>query len=332
MQDPFEFIICTPIVPIYPVEERYLVEYVDKGINDILTLNEKLEIEISGIGVFKINVLTLPDDPSINETFPFSSHVLIFRLLVPNEAAKIEISDSHDQPTSLEDRLALFKKQIAEEFKYQVFHLLVLSNIASPGAIKTREGLILLNRKKYDSFPSIYSIHRESLDHIKALKWPTYNTLPILRIWDWFKINNFSFHYHSKTKVSRALNAFTYLFNDDPGNLIFDLFWSLIGIEALYCTSKEGISEQIYEKVQLVLGPVLESKKKIKNMYSFRSRLIHGDLDIPPNNFDYDDPDEEKFQKGLFNATILAAAILTVTLQEMVLQNRSDLNFTYGLD
>lgn len=332
MQDLFEFIICTPIVQVYPVEEKYLVEYVDKGINDILTLDEKLEIEISGIGAFKINVFTLLDDPPIKETFPFSSHVIIFRLLVPNDANNIEISDSHDQPTSLEDRLALFKKHIAEEFKYQVFHLLVLSNIANPGAIKTREGLILLNREKYDSFPSIYSIHRESLDIIKALKWPTYKTLPILQIWDWFKTNNFSFHNHSKTKVSRALNAFTYLFNDDPGNLVFDLFWSLIGIEALYCTSKEGISEQIYEKVQLVLGPVNDSKKKIKNMYNFRSRLIHGDLDIPPNNFDYDDPDDEKFQKKLFDAAILAVAILTTTLQEMALQNRSDLNFRYGLD
>lgn len=95
-----------------------------------------MEIEISTIGAFKINILTLGDDPSIKETFPPSSQVLIFRLLVPNEANNIEILHSRNQPITLEDRLALFKKHIAEEFKYQVFHLLALSNIAKVADIQ----------------------------------------------------------------------------------------------------------------------------------------------------------------------------------------------------
>lgn len=331
MPDVFEIIICIPLVPVY-TPQAHLSDYLNKGLEDILTLNENLEINIDGVGKFKMNVFILEDDSIFSNVFSYTDKVLVFRILVPDDSEKAAIFSSDDHPISLEERLELFKLNIVEEFKYQSFHLLVLSNIAYPGAIKTKEGIVLLNRKRYSSFPSIYSIHRESLDDIKVLKWPTYKTLTILQVWQWFKSNNFSFQKHSKTKVARSLNAFTYLFKDHPSNMIFDLFWSLIGIEALYCTSKEGISEQIYEKVQLVLGPVTESKKKIKGMYNFRSRLVHGDIDIPPNNFEYDDIDEEKFQNETYEATILAVAILTTTLQQIIIKNGTDLNFRYILD
>lgn len=62
-------------------------------------------------------------------------------------------------------------------------------------------------------------------------------------------------------------------------------------------------------------------------MYNFRSRLVHGDINIPPNYYEYDDVEEEKFQDKLFDATVLAVAILTATLQELVFRNEAKLNF-----
>jgi len=331
MQEFFDLTICIPLVPAY-TPQAHLSEYINKGIENILTLDKKIEIIIPDIGQFKMNVFTATDDPGIKNRFPYSDNILLFQISIPNTADKIEIYHSHNEIISPEERIELFKLNIVEEFKHQSFHLLVFSNIAFPGAIKTREGLVLVNKEIIDSFPSIYSIHRESLDDIKTLKWPTYKTLSIHQVCQWFESNHFSFRTHSKTKVARALNAFTYLFKHEPGNMAFDLFWSLIGVEALYCSSKDSISEQIYEKVQLVLGPVTESKKKIKGMYNFRSRLVHGDLDIPPNNFDYEDTDEEKFQTEMFEATIMAVAILTTTLQEIIIKNETDLKFKYVLE
>ena len=329
MHDFFELTICMPIIPEF-TPEAHLSDYFNKGLEDILTLNN-LEIDIPDIGKYNLNVLKLTDD-SFKDIFHYSHTILVFQIRVPNDAEKTEISSSDNNPISLEERVQIYKAYIVDEFKYQSFHLLVLSNISFPGAIKTWEGVVLLNREKYSSFPSVSSIHRESLDDIIALKWPTYTTVPILQVWEWYQSNNFSFRSHSKTKVARSLNTFTYLFKKNSTDIVFDLFWSIIGIEALYCTSKEGISEQIYEKVQLVLGPVTESKKKIKAMYNFRSRLVHGDLDIPPNYFDYEDIDEEKFQKEIFEATILAVAILTTTLQQLIIKNETDLKFKYILE
>ena len=108
-----------------------------------------------------------------------------------------------------------------------------------------------------------------------------------------------------------------------------DLLWSLIGIEALYCSGKEGLSEQIFTKTQIFLGEIIDYKKKLKQMYDFRSRLIHGDLNIPPNHF-YDD--DNPFRDQLFDSTVFAVAILTATLQKMVYENKKELNFKYKLE
>lgn len=331
MEDSFELIIVVPLVPTY-APEKHLSEYLDSAIEDVLTLNKKVEIIIEDVGRFSLGVFSFTEDPIIAKALPYTDKVLVFRIIVPNTSNEIKISASDDSIITPEERLSLFKHHIVHEFKFQIINLLVLSNVARPGGIKTRDGLVFLNKEKFKSFPSVYSIHRESLDDIKTLKWPIYKSLDLLHVWQWIERNNFSFRFHSKTKVDRALNAFTYLFKGSLENIVFDLFWSLIGVEALYCSSKDGISEQIYEKVQLVLGPVTESKKKIKSMYNFRSRLIHGDLDIPPNHFEYDDQEEEKFQEELFDATILAVAILTVTLQELIFKNETGLKFKYILE
>lgn len=191
---------------------------------------------------------------------------------------------------------------------------------------------MFIDEKIANSFYSISSIQRESLSDIENLKWPTYKNTKFIKVWEWFLKNEFSFEKHSKSNTERALNAFTHLFKDNHVDSVFDLFWSLIGIETLYCSGKEGLSEQIFNKTQVVLGELKDYKKRLKQMYDFRSRLIHGDLDIPPNHYDLNDKDEEQFQQSLYDSTILAVAILTATLQTMVNEDRKSVKFKYILE
>ena len=109
------------------------------------------------------------------------------------------------------------------------------------------------------------------------------------------------------------------------------MFWALIGIETLYCSGKEGLSEQIFNKTQVVLGEIKDYKKRVKQMYDFRSRLVHGDLDVSPLHYDLDDVDEQQFQQNLYDSAILAVAILTTTLQQMVKRDKVNLRFQYVL-
>lgn len=67
-------------------------------------------------------------------------------------------------------------------------------------------------------------------------------------------------------------------------------------------------------------------------MYDFRSRLVHGDLDIPPSNYGLHDDEAELYMLKAYESSCLAISILTVTFQEMVLENKSELIFRYVLD
>ena len=86
--------------------------------------------------------------------------------------------------------------------------------------------------------------------------------------------------------------------------------------------------EQVNEKVQLVLGEITEFKKSIKNMYNFRSRLVHGDLDIPSIiGENYQDQRIERYDVELYHSALLSLAILVSTFQWMIENNQTELIF-----
>ena len=96
---------------------------------------------------------------------------------------------------------------------------------------------------------------------------------------------------HSKARVQPGFHAG---FSDDPTSRalvaltnvmasvdVMQLFWALVGIEALFVSDRGGIQEQLREKIEALLGPREQFRKLIDGMYSIRSRLIHGAADIP---------------------------------------------------
>lgn len=120
-----------------------------------------------------------------------------------------------------------------------------------------------------------------SVAYSRKIGWPALENVPIKHIWEWFFDHTRSVDGISQSKVGRALNAYSYLFHESLlGFNPEDLFWALLGIEALYAEGALGIQSQVDKKTQLVLGKRKEHKKIFGKMYSFRSRFIHGDLDF----------------------------------------------------
>ncbi|KFC38228.1 hypothetical protein FF18_15860 [Elizabethkingia anophelis] len=314
-----------PIFQLLPFEVD-LFEYVDNGIREILSLSNTLTFEISVLGEFQIEIYLENIIPQKNE---FHNQLLVFQVIIPNDYKKVPIqrNNSNFEITEDEHRL-MFESLMIHDFRAKLHNFLLITNIAKPGVIKAKRGEIFMNEKLIDFSYPITSIHRESLSDIKKIKWPTYLNLKYIDAWNWFKENKFSFERFSRNGSERAMNAFTNLFQEDSNYLAFDLFWSLIGIEAIYCKGKENLSEQIFTKTQVLLGEMSDYKKRLKRMYEFRSRLIHGDLDIPPNNYDYDDENDINFNEELYEATSLAVAILTVTFQRMIEMKKNTIEFT----
>lgn len=323
--------INVPLVPIYKSEKHYLV-YAQEANQEFLELDKEFNLQIPEIGEFEISI-SCPED--VYSDFPRS---FIFEINISHNFKSEIIRASKYYESDDEEKLQTFTYQTIEEFKIKIINILVLTNIAKPGAIKTRQGEIITHGEisidHIVSFPQLYSIHRETLDLVKENKWPILKNLEFEKVFRWFSSNNFSLERCSTNRTERAINAFTYLFRDNLSGLVFDLYWSIVGIEILYCESNGALAEQINSKVPILLGELKEFKNKLKKMYNFRSRLIHGDINIPPQYLV--EPDEENFkitfEDDLFNSTVLAVSILTATLQTMVIKNRGFIRFKYELE
>lgn len=102
-----------------------------------------------------------------------------------------------------------------------------------------------------------------------------------------------------------------------------------MGIEALYARGTGSLQEQVRQKSQVVLGKQEDFKKVYNNMYNFRSRYIHGDLDFATNH-SLDMTDKiMKYNKDIQDATYFAISMLGASLQELVIRDWSGFDFSY---
>lgn len=321
MKTSFNIEVIIPLIPVYK-PEKHREGYVQEGIDELLGLDKKLEFELLDLGKFYPSIHLIGDYTPFSGQNASKSNAIVFQVAVPNDYDTYKVRTNSTKEISEEEKMNLFKRTVSDEFRLKVFYFLILCQIAKPGAIKSRKGDVYVdNRFENYSYSSI-SIHRESLDDVEELKWPTYSNLKFQQVWDWYLKNGFSFHRYSKSKTERALNAFTHLFRDNLDGNEFDLFWSLVGIEALYCSSGECSSDQIFEGMQSYLGKTIDHDERLEQMYHFNSKLVHGDLDIlPVHYYEQEVEENEKFVQGLYDSTIFAVAILTSTLQKMVFDN-----------
>lgn len=110
------------------------------------------------------------------------------------------------------------------------------------------------------------------------------------------------------------------------------LIWSLLGLEALYGKGSTGLKEQLVGKTEAFLGERTENKKRFGAMYDFRSRFIHGNIDIPFRYSPYDAISEfQEFHSDLYSRGQIALAALIATLQRMAANGWYDLRFAYSV-
>jgi hypothetical protein len=88
----------------------------------------------------------------------------------------------------------------------------------------------------------------------------------------------------------------------------------MLGLETLYARGNQNISEQIRTKVMLVFGEPAEFKKKLGKLYEYRSRLVHGDTDIPAKF----SRDFQKFSPEYWNYLGFGSSILIASLRTLI--------------
>jgi hypothetical protein len=134
-------------------------------------------------------------------------------------------------------------------------------------------------------------------------------------------------------RLGRSLAAVSHLTTADlESTSCIDLVWILLGLESLYSKGNVGLKEQLLGKTEAILGPRTENKKAFGIVYDFRSRLIHGNVDIPLRFTEFNAVETfADFHEELLRNEELALAVLLATLQWMAVNDVTELNFEYSL-
>ncbi len=237
---------------------------------------------------------------------------------------KVEMSSEN-----LEELAASYVESDLDKFAGDI---VLASTIALPGALYPNEIQYIINGKQHINYigPDVISAVRE--DFAKTA-WPPFVHLPLKQTLAWLRrIPGFEDGFPTGN-LGRAVAALSHVlgYNNSESEGP-SLMWAMIGLESLYTRGREGLSEQLREKVKVLLGSPDLDAKRFKGLYVYRSKFIHGGLDIPLHYTPYDGLDA--YQESIldtYHAQLTATAILIATLQKMVVDDRSDLDFYWAL-
>jgi hypothetical protein len=150
------------------------------------------------------------------------------------------------------------------------------------------------------------------------------------RVADWVFAQNGMLTGYSDTPASRALNYFTYLFAEGRFNDLFsDLVWALAGIEALLVEGGRSSLGQLREKLPAALVFRADHEwfeRKLRNMYDYRSRMVHGDRQMR-SAFRGNEMETDKRFDEEDDSSRLAVGLLLLLLQECAARQVSKLEF-----
>lgn len=205
------------------------------------------------------------------------------------------------------------------------------ANIARPGCFGVHSIAWRCADGSCKKEPGLVHDLASAVNYSRKTGWPPLGPVPLGSVYAWIGRNLFHLR-AGDTPVSRAFNAYTWLFGQPGHAHPFRLVSALIGIEALFATTTSGVADQVRRRAQLLLGSRTSFKKDLDNMYAARSAFLHGSTHLLPNGLSWDVPEaiESKLAK-ISSAEDLASAVLLSSLQRLVAEGWSALEFSEGL-
>lgn len=229
-----------------------------------------------------------------------------------------------------------FDQDLYFGFSECLFHDFALTfalaaNIARPGCFRINSIIMQSSDGSYEEKPGIVHDLDGAVAYSQKTGWPPLVPVSFGRVY-WWIVHN-AFHMRTgDTPVSRAFNAYTWLFGEPGSDFSFSLVATLIGIEALFATTTSGVADQVRRRAQLLLGSRTSFTQDLREMYSARSAFLHGGTLLPPNGFLWSPPKTKEitFEK-ISSANNVASAVLLSSLQRLVEKGWNTLEFSENL-
>lgn len=314
------------IIPIRPTETDLEFDDYIKFKHDIVELNCKEEL---------LKLLNFEKEQILEVNFEIVNKEFIIensyykKLFIENNPYK-----SVEKDFLIIDLKSIYKENDDKEVNW-FFEFLIdgflnglslLINISYELSVDFLNGHILGENNLYLGKTNLVFSHLDfAYEKSYTIKWPSLKGIKLEETIKWFIFNDISLNKSSNCKASRAINAFSQMFgkNDEPDSSF--LFWCVLGIEALLAEGTTDITNQIKTKCILLLGEPTEFKKKLTQLYNYRSRFVHGDIDFPPKLFYHD----EEFENEYWDYLHFSISILIALIRKLITENKTEFRFEY---
>jgi hypothetical protein len=226
------------------------------------------------------------------------------------------------------------ERMIAADLSKDVAGVLVetilAANIARLGSLHYSRVFRFANNEIKGVDEGIRGIMGDVTDDLATRGWPTFAELSVQEVAQWlYRIPGFN-HRDTQTNLGRAVAAATHIITSRSNETTLDLVWALLGLEALYTHGNFGLQQQLADKTEVFLGKRTTHKAAVSRMYDFRSRFLHGDIDLLyPHNVHQQASRYDRFQNQMFESESTAISVLFATLQRMCVDDRYELKFSY---
>ncbi len=287
---------------LYPIRSRgNEANKFHAAVEDLCSLSGELSLSSHGTDEAVLQIRALEssslEEKRVREYLAASTSIRKSAHLSPRPTMIVEVSLDATVPTDFakmyddegtitryegEEARVVYSSAIGSDFASYIHRLIVAANIAHVGSIILDKSVMVSENGLEDIIAtcSAQSL-TEATEYALSIGWPPIKALNILEVWNWISTKKGFMEGFGGGPTGRALNAFTHLLL--PASIIdegTELFWSMVGLEALYTKGSSGIQEQVREKSQLLLGAQNSHKKEITRMYDLRSRFVHGDLNF----------------------------------------------------
>jgi hypothetical protein len=333
-----------PVVLPHIIERNELLSRFEEGLNELISLGNNLKIRFQNDCEGSIKIVLVKDvndlpiykelwegEPSpfwefwfieVSTTFEFSE-----------DEVESYIGDFFDSPFPV--KVDLYKAIAAKKIEKISNDLLLAINIAKCGLITTSKGIVLYDSTSTSShINGTHNLFFEAQKKANEVGWPPTFELELKKVWNWLTSFDFFHQGIGEGSIGRAISALTYLLKDEFIEAIesinLDMIWILIGLEALYGRDNVGLKNQIIEKSRAFFGEPIKYKKVFGKSYDLRSRVIHGDIDLPFRYCAYETHRKyENLSSDLRDARMAALSLLLSTIQKLITEEKRQLNFKY---
>lgn len=266
---------------------------------------------------------------------PIANAQSIFIFSLSEDTTSIKIK------TEIDITAIIGKDEIDEDFPYSILDNIVLCrlkdlfftiNLAYPGCIHITRSVVFRNGEPlHDMFS--YGADMSAWAHNEYAKWLPFENLTIQQCWEWIATKTNFLLDISRTSIDRALHALSYECSATDDMYIF---YVLLGLEAIYNNNsnrEDSILEQLRRKSQALLGELPSNAiKAIRDMYSKRSKLVHGSANI----FKYwqmESYEEKEYNKVMDERkyVVIATGLLLTTIQKFIKANANTLTETIAV-